>query len=173
MGNFSTIPQYCLRLFGSSLTGKAFRWYSGLMPESIRTWEKMQDVFISNFFSSERDVSIKELASIRQRENESVEEFISRWKDLAASCQHSLQESEQVELCLEGMRPELACHLISKDWKTFRNFATKACALEKMMGGVSTFQSKSARIIRKEETKEDYHNVERDSDEEDRNGHAF
>ncbi|MGV8048576.1 hypothetical protein PJP07_30710, partial [Mycobacterium kansasii] len=60
------------------------------------------------------------------------------WKDLAASCQPSLQESEQVELCVEGMRPELACHLISKDWRTFRNFATKAYALEKMMGRVST-----------------------------------
>lgn len=26
MGNFAMVPQYCLRLFGSSLTGKAFRW---------------------------------------------------------------------------------------------------------------------------------------------------
>ncbi|MGV7959512.1 hypothetical protein PJP14_29870, partial [Mycobacterium kansasii] len=76
MGNFSTIPQYCLRLFGSSLTSKAFRWYSSLAPGSIRTWEEMQDAFMSNFFSSERDVSITELASVRQREGEPVEKFI-------------------------------------------------------------------------------------------------
>ncbi|XP_058075753.1 uncharacterized protein LOC131224234 [Magnolia sinica] len=64
MGNFSTVPQYCLRLFGSSLTNKAFRWYASLTPGSIRTWEQMQDAFMSNFFSSERDVSITELASV-------------------------------------------------------------------------------------------------------------
>ncbi|MGV8065589.1 hypothetical protein PJP13_29605, partial [Mycobacterium kansasii] len=87
-----TVPQYCLRLFGSSLMGKAFRWYASLTPGSIRTWEQMQDAFMSNFFSSERDVSITELVSVRQKEGEPVEKFINRWKTLGASCRQLPEE---------------------------------------------------------------------------------
>ncbi|WP_246116636.1 retrotransposon gag domain-containing protein, partial [Cobetia crustatorum] len=113
MGNFSTIPQYCLRLFGSSLTSKAFRWYSSLAPGSIRTWEEMQDAFMSNFFSSERDVSITELASVRQREGEPVEKFIDRWKTLGASCRQLPEEKEQVKMCLNSMETGIAFGLTS------------------------------------------------------------
>ena len=52
MGNLARVPDYCLRLFGSSLTGEAFKWYTGLAPNSIPTWERMQEVFLSNFFTA-------------------------------------------------------------------------------------------------------------------------
>ncbi|MGV7988977.1 hypothetical protein PJP10_31910 [Mycobacterium kansasii] len=68
------------------MTSKAFRWYSSLAQGSMGTWEQMQDAFMSNFISSECDVSITELASVRQKEGQPVEKFINRWKTLGASC---------------------------------------------------------------------------------------
>ena len=56
MGNLSTIPQYCLRLFGSTITSKAFQWYMSLPVGSVKSWNQMQDLLISKFFSIEQEV---------------------------------------------------------------------------------------------------------------------
>ncbi|XP_058084076.1 uncharacterized protein LOC131231789 [Magnolia sinica] len=119
--NFSTIPQYCLRLFRSSLIGRAFRWYSDLAPESIRTWEQMQDTFISNFFSSKYDVTIAKLAYVRQKKkkNKTMEKFIDKWKTLGASCKQLPEEKKQVNMCLNSMELRIAFGLTSADIKTF------------------------------------------------------
>jgi hypothetical protein len=38
----------------------------------------MQALFLSRFFTTQRDVSIADLASLRQKPNEAVEDFIHR-----------------------------------------------------------------------------------------------
>ncbi|XP_058103505.1 uncharacterized protein LOC131247080 [Magnolia sinica] len=141
MGNFSTVPQYCLRLFGSSLTRKVFRWYSSLAP----TWEQMQDAFMSKIFSLDHDISIIELASVRQREGEPVEKFIDIWRTLGASCRQLPKEKEQVKMFLNSMETGIAFGLTSVDIKTFRDLATKAHALELMTKKMPAFHYETSR----------------------------
>ncbi|MGV8048480.1 hypothetical protein PJP07_30220, partial [Mycobacterium kansasii] len=85
----------------------------------------MQDAFMSNFFSSERDVSITELASVQQKEGEPVENFINRWKTLGASYSQLPEEKEQVKMCLNSMETGIAFGLTSADIRTFCDLATK------------------------------------------------
>ena len=55
-------------------------WYTQLKPRSIHTWDDFQSAFLAQFVSSKREVSIINLANARQKPNESVNDFITRWR---------------------------------------------------------------------------------------------
>ena len=51
-----------LRLFPNSLSRAAFAWYTNLPIGSILTWQQMEDVFHAQFFQTEPEVSMADLA---------------------------------------------------------------------------------------------------------------
>ncbi|CAL1381118.1 unnamed protein product [Linum trigynum] len=51
-----------LRVFGKSLTGPAFAWYVNLPSNSVHTWQQMKKIFHAQFYRSEREVSMADLA---------------------------------------------------------------------------------------------------------------
>ena len=94
LGNFVNNPNFCLRLFGSSLTGDAFQWYLALPTGSVKTWEEMQKLFIARFFITQKDVTIADLTNLKQKSNENVQDFIERWRSEANKCRAHLPEDE-------------------------------------------------------------------------------
>ena len=107
LGNLANNPNYCLRLFGSTLTGDAFQWYLTLPSGSVKTWDQMLQLFVGRFFVTERDVTIADLFSVTQKPNKSVQDYIKRWRQEATRCRQQLPEIEQISLCRRGMRPEI------------------------------------------------------------------
>ena len=71
-----------IRQFVQSLKGSAFTWYTQLQPGSIHTWDDLQRAFLAQFVSSKKKVSIIDLADAQQKSNESVNDFITRWRSL-------------------------------------------------------------------------------------------
>ncbi|XP_028065980.1 uncharacterized protein LOC114268949 [Camellia sinensis] len=61
-----------LRLFPNSLTGGAFVWYINLTPGSIQNWQQMEEAFHAQFFQSEPEVSVADLARLSQRIQEQI-----------------------------------------------------------------------------------------------------
>ena len=61
-------------------------WYTQLKPRSIHTWDDFQSAFLAQFVSSKREVSIIDLCDAQQKPNESVYEFITRWRSLNLQC---------------------------------------------------------------------------------------
>ena len=81
-GEFVLSDALLIRQFVQSLKGSAFTWYTQLQPGSIHTWDDLQRAFLAQFVSSKKKVSIIDLADAQQKSNESVNDFITRWRSL-------------------------------------------------------------------------------------------
>ena len=92
-----------LRLFPNSLTGGKFVWYINLTPGSIQTWPQMEETFHAQFFQSEPEVSMADLARLSQRPEEKATQFIARFKRARNKCRVILPEPEFVRLAQNGL----------------------------------------------------------------------
>ena len=69
-GEFTNHDFMKLGLFPNSLSGAVFAWYTNLPVRSILTWQQMEDVFHAQFFQTESEVSMVDLARLSQRSSE-------------------------------------------------------------------------------------------------------
>ena len=70
-----------ITLLPLSLSGAAQRWFASLKSSRHQTWDDLAREFLQQFsFNTVLDVSRKELEALRQRSDESVSSFISRWR---------------------------------------------------------------------------------------------
>lgn len=79
-GETSKNGALCLRQFLQSLEGDAFVWYSKLPPGLIPDWDSLVARFHKHFYSTHRSVSVTEFSEAKQRQHESVDYFIARWR---------------------------------------------------------------------------------------------
>ena len=63
----------------------------------------MKDVFHAQFFQTELEVSMTNLARLSQRSNEKASNFIARFKRAKHKCRVNLPETEFVNLALNGL----------------------------------------------------------------------
>jgi hypothetical protein len=56
---------YHVCLFSLSLTGITFTWYAALSPNSINSWEELEQKFHEYFFSGEHELELVDQASVR------------------------------------------------------------------------------------------------------------
>ncbi|BFG34821.1 hypothetical protein CerSpe_210950 [Prunus speciosa] len=95
-----THPLLKLRLFGSSLSGQAFTWYSNLSPNSITGWAEMEGAFMEQYYRPEPEVIINDLTDMKQGEHETVQDFIARFKKIKMKCKIPMDEMAQNALRL-------------------------------------------------------------------------
>ena len=74
-----------IMLFSLSLSGAAQRWFASLDPSRSWTWVDLGQEFIRQYsFNNVVGVSRRKLEALRQRLDESVTSFISRWREKIA-----------------------------------------------------------------------------------------
>ena len=74
-----------ITLFLLSLSGATQRWFASLESSRRQTWDDLAQEFLQQFsFNTVVDVSRRELEALRQRTDESVSSFISRWREKIA-----------------------------------------------------------------------------------------
>ena len=61
-----------LREFSKSLEGRAFTWYTSLLPGSILSWNDMATQFMKKFFALDENLTLLDLQQERQRVSEGV-----------------------------------------------------------------------------------------------------
>jgi hypothetical protein len=86
LGELADGEAYRVRLFSLSLTDIAFGWYTTLLPNSINSWEELERKFHEHFFSGEYELELADLASVRQGPEESVNDYIRRFRDTRNRC---------------------------------------------------------------------------------------
>jgi hypothetical protein len=86
LGELANREAYHVRLFSLSLTGTTFSWYATLPPNSINSWEELEQKFHEHFFSGEHELELADLASVRQGPEESVSDYIRRFRDTRNLC---------------------------------------------------------------------------------------
>src|SRR6185436_14124391 len=61
-----SINELKVRLFSLSLTGTAFSWFSSLAPNSIGSWEQLEQKFHEHFFCGHDELKLSHLTSVRR-----------------------------------------------------------------------------------------------------------
>ena len=102
-----------IMLFPLSLSGAAQRWFASLDPSRRRTWADLGQEFIRQYsFNTVVDVSRRELEALRQRPDESVTSFISRWREKIAQIIDRPSERDQISMIMRNLQPRFARHLM-------------------------------------------------------------
>ena len=71
-----------------------------------------------------------ELTNTRQRKDESVIDFINRWRNANLNCKDRLSEASAIEMCIQGMHWEVLYILKEIKQKSFEDLATHAHDME-------------------------------------------
>ncbi|RVW77707.1 Retrovirus-related Pol polyprotein from transposon 17.6 [Vitis vinifera] len=91
-----------ITLFPLSLSGATQRWFASLESSRRRTWDDLAQEFLRQFsFNTVVDVSRRELEALRQRTEESVSSFISRWRGKIAEIVDRPSERDQIQMVFE------------------------------------------------------------------------
>ncbi|GJY05760.1 reverse transcriptase domain-containing protein [Tanacetum coccineum] len=74
------MPTWC-HMFNSTLTGNARVWFDDLPQESINSYDDLRKAFLENYLQQKKCIKDPvEIHNIKQRDGESTEEFVRRYK---------------------------------------------------------------------------------------------
>ena len=118
-------------MFPLSLSGTAFSWFSALAPNSVQTWSQLERKFHDHFYNGENELRLCHLTSVKQKHDESVAEFIRRFRDTKNRC-YSLVISEKdlAELALNGLRSHIKEKIEGYEFLTVNQVLQRALAQE-------------------------------------------
>ncbi|XP_050889188.1 uncharacterized protein LOC127094389 [Lathyrus oleraceus] len=94
VGDMSNNESLRIIFFPSSLTENAFTWFTTLPQSSIHTWNQLERMFHEQFYMGQTKISLKELASIKQKFTEPIDDYLNRFRLLKARdlVQNAIQE---------------------------------------------------------------------------------
>jgi hypothetical protein len=131
LGEAGTYNSLKVRLFSLSLTGTAFAWFSSLAPNSIDSWDQLEQKFHDHFFSGSYQLKLTDLTSVRQNKEESVSDYLKRFKKVKNCCFNlSLTDSDLVDLAARGLRPAIRDRLEGVEFHTLANVLVRGMAQE-------------------------------------------
>ena len=102
-GDLAASEALKLKLFPSSLTKEAFSWFTTLAPNSIRSWVQLERQFHEQFYRGEVRIAIAELSSIKREQNESIDDYLTRFRKLKSRCTTPIPEVELVKMVVRGL----------------------------------------------------------------------
>ncbi|GKB13351.1 reverse transcriptase domain-containing protein [Tanacetum coccineum] len=74
------MPTWC-HMFNSTLTGNTRVWFDDLPQESIDSYDDLKKAFLENYLQQKKCIKDSvEIDNIKQRDGESKEEFVRRYK---------------------------------------------------------------------------------------------
>ena len=117
MGAIADQDALKIRLFASTPKGTAFDWYSTLLEDSIQNWTMLETRFLTHFKGEDHHVTMAQLCSLKQGENESTYDFIHKWKAMAYKCSDVLPQASLVDICRNNMRARIRSMIIGNKSK--------------------------------------------------------
>ncbi|XP_058758287.1 uncharacterized protein LOC131631508 [Vicia villosa] len=92
-----------IKYFPSSLTKNAFVWFTILPPNSIDAWAHLERLFHEQFYMGQTKISLKELASIKRKFTEPIDDYLNRFRLMKSRCFTVVPEHELVEMAVGGL----------------------------------------------------------------------
>jgi len=102
-GDIANNENLKLKYFPSSLTKNAFTWFTTLPPNSIHCWTQLEKAFHGQFYMGQCKISLKELANVRRRTHESIDDYLNRFRLIKARCFTVVVEHELVKMAAGGL----------------------------------------------------------------------
>jgi hypothetical protein len=130
-----------MHLFIFALKDRAKHWFQSLEPNSITSWDQLQQVFLKQYFPIGRTNDTRRaITSVTQYEGEPFHETWERLKDLLRSClHHAIPKWQLVQSFYDGLTEssrsivDASCGgtfmLKSEDeaWAMFENLSNNSC----------------------------------------------
>jgi hypothetical protein len=108
LGKVGSIVALKVCLFSLSLTSTVFSLFSSLSPNSIDSWEQLEHKFHDHFYSPENELKLLDLTSVRQGHDESVKDYIRRFRYTKTRCFNlMISEKDMVDLAFNGLHSYL------------------------------------------------------------------
>jgi hypothetical protein len=95
-------------MFSLSLSGISFTWFTSLALNSIFTWAQLEQKFHEYFYFSDTKLKLSHLTAIKQKHNEHVVDYISRFRDTRNRCFNlNISDKDLADLAYLGLSPHL------------------------------------------------------------------
>jgi len=115
-----------VRLFSSSLSGSAFTWFILLPPNSVITWADLEKQFHKYFFSGVHEKKITDLVRLRQCNDELVESFVQRLRDVKNKCYSLVLDDRQLaDLAFQGLLPHIKDKYASQEFESLSHLVQR------------------------------------------------
>jgi hypothetical protein len=125
-GEAASRDELRVRLFSSSLSGSAFTWFISLSPNSIITWADLEKQFHKYFFAGVHEKKLTDLVKLRQRNDESVEGFVQRLRDVKNKCYSLVLDDRQLaDLAFQGLLPHLKDRYASQEFESLSHLVQR------------------------------------------------
>eukprot|EP00256_Glycine_max_P066604 XP_025981199.1 uncharacterized protein LOC100802634 [Glycine max] len=95
-GDLANNENLRMKFFPNSLTKNAFTWFTTLPPHSIHNWNQLERIFHEQFYMGQSKISLKELASVRRKAPESIDDYLNRFRLLKARYTQYLRDMAQL-----------------------------------------------------------------------------
>jgi hypothetical protein len=126
---FGTSDVYRIKLFPISLSGVAFTWFLSLPPNSITTWSQLEQKFHEYFYSGETELRLSDLTMVRQKYNESVHDYIRRFRDTKNRCfSLTIAEKDLADLAFSGLLTHIKDKLEGQEFLDVNQVLQKSLA---------------------------------------------
>jgi hypothetical protein len=131
LGEASAHESFKVQLFSLSLTGIAFAWFSSIAPNSIDSWNQLEQKFHGHLFSGDYQLKLKDLTSIKQDKDETVSNYLKRFKDTKNRCFNlSISDSDLANLAAKGLKSALRERLEGVDFYLLDSVLVRGMAQE-------------------------------------------
>jgi hypothetical protein len=91
-------------LFPLSLSGAAFTWFNSLPPNLVYTFSNIENKFHDYLFIGETELKLSHLVSVKKKSNESVTEYIRRFRDTRNQCYSlTISDRDLADLAYSGL----------------------------------------------------------------------
>jgi hypothetical protein len=125
--NRTTWEFNCVRLFSLSLIGTSFSWFYSLPPNSVHSWNELEQKFHDHFYSGDNEAKLTDLTSFRQGRDESIMDYFKRFKDVKNRCFNlSISERDLADLALGGLRSHFKEKLEGYDYFSINQLQIRA-----------------------------------------------
>ncbi|GKB42563.1 reverse transcriptase domain-containing protein [Tanacetum coccineum] len=116
-------------MFNSTLIGAARVWFDELPPESINSYKDLKAAFLAYFMQQKKHVKdLVEIHNIKQRDGETIEEFIERFK-VETGRMKGAPKCMKISGFMHGVNnPELTKRLNERVLKTLEEMMTTTTA---------------------------------------------
>lgn len=119
-----------IRYFPLSLTGPAFTWFSTLPSGSIGTWDELEQMFHSYFFTGSNEKTMADLMALRMKNSETPMEYLHRFREVKNMCYSlSIPDDQLPGMVVAGMLPHFREKLVGIEFEDLGHLAKRLAAM--------------------------------------------
>lgn len=119
------VMAFYLGIFVSNLSSIAFDWYLELQNRSLQIFSNLEGQFVKMFTTAQHHIIVGDLIIEKTKLNESLVDYIMRWRNLSIKYGPQLQEQHVVKIFLGNIHSMVAFLLKVFTIKTFKKFISR------------------------------------------------